>query len=219
MSEPTSAADSADEFFAAVAAGDTPTVRTLLDDEPALLAAMAPGGVRAPLIALYNAHGPLANELAARSEPLDVHEASAFDDNGRLRTLLLEDPSSVRAWSVDGWQPLHLASYFGRTEAARQLLDDDADPNSHSRNSSRATSLHCAAAGRHSDIVWLLIGSGADVSARQHNGVTALHTAAAQCDVESVRALLAAGADPDEPDDVGASARSLAAPEIAALLD
>lgn len=191
----------------------------LLDDEPALLAAMAPSGVRAPLIALYNEHGPLADELAARSAPLDVHEASAFDDNGRLRAVLLEDPSLVRSWSVDGWQPLHLAGYFGRTEAARQLLDDDADPNCHSRNSSHATPLHCAVAGRHSEIVWLLIGSGADVSARQQHGLTALHTAAAKRDGESVRALLAAGADPNAPDDAGASARSLASGEIAALLD
>lgn len=219
MSEPTSAADSADDFFTAVAAGDTAMVRALLDEEPALLAAMAPSGVRAPLIALYNAHRPLADELAGRSAPLDVHEASAFDDNGRLRALLLEDPDLVRSWSVDGWQPLHLASYFGRTEAARQLLDDDADPNAHSRNSSRATAVHCAAAGVHSEIVWLLIGSGADVSARQQNGLTALHTAVAKLDSESVRALLAAGADPEALDDNGASARSLATPEIAVLFD
>jgi hypothetical protein len=211
-------ADSVEDFFAAVTEGQTDVVRAMLDQEPALLAAMALSGVRAPLIALYNEHDALADELAARSAPLDVHESSAFDDNGRLRTVLRENPGAVRAWSLDGWQPLHLASFFGRTEAARQLLDEDAEVNSHSRNPSRATPLHCATAGRHSEVVWLLIGSGADVSARQEHGLTPLHTAAAKADAESVRALLAAGADPDAVDANGASARMLAPPEIAALL-
>ena len=159
-----SAADRADQFFAAKAAGDVARpdaahdrrgdfaqhrvdvdlVRSLLDDEPTLLATVSAEGVRAPLTALYAGHPALADELAARSEPLDVHEASAFDDNGRLRVLLAEDPGWVRAWSVDGWQPLHLAAYFGRVEAVRQLLDLDAPVDDSSRNPLQVTALHAA---------------------------------------------------------------------------
>ena len=140
-----SAADRADQYFAAVEAGDVDLVRILLDEEPTLLATVSGEGVRAPLTALYAGHPALADELAARSEPLDVHEASAFDDNGRLRILLAEDPGWVRAWSVDGWQPLHLAAYFGRVEAVRQLLDLDAPVDDSSRNPMRVTA---AARGR-----------------------------------------------------------------------
>lgn len=214
-----SPADIADTFFAAVAGGETDTVRSMLDDEPALLAALSPTGVRPPLIALYHGHYALADELAGRSAPLDVHESSAFDDNGRLRAVLLENRDAVNSWSMDGWQPLHLAAYFGRTEAARQLLDDDASVAAHSRNNSMATPLHCAAAGQHSEIVWLLIGSGADVDARQRRGRTALHVAAARGDVESIKALRAAGADTGVRDDDGALPRTAAAADIQALFD
>ena len=205
-----SAADRADRFFAAVEAGDVDLVRILLDEEPTLLATVSAEGVRAPLTALYSRHPALADELAARSEPLDVHEASAFDDNGRLRTLLAEDPGWVRAWSVDGWQPLHLASFFGRVEAVRQLLDLDAPVDDSSRNPMRVTPLHAAASGSHSEIVWLLVASGARVDARQRLGWTPLHAAAANGDAESVRALLSGGASPDIANDEGHTARDLA---------
>lgn len=213
-----SAADRADRFFAAVEAGDVDLVRNLLDEEPTLLATVSAEGVRAPLTALYARHAALADELAARSEPLDVHEASAFDDNGRLRVLLAEDPGWVLAWSVDGWQPLHLASYFGRVEAARQLLDLDAPVDDASRNPMRVTPLHSAASGAHAEIVWLLVASGARVDARQRHGWTPLHAAAANGDAESVRALLSGGASPDIANDDGHTARDLARDDAVPLL-
>jgi ankyrin repeat protein len=204
------AAESALQFFAAVKAGDTATVRLLLDEEPTLLAAVSPSGVRAPLAALASGYNVLADELAARSGELDVHEASAFDDSGRLRTLLLANPGAVNDWSLDGWQPLHVAAYYGRVEAVRQLLDANAPVFDPSRNGYRATALHCAAAGSHAEIVWLLIASDADVNVRQAGGRTALHLAAANGDVESVRALLSAQAQRDLADENGQTARDLA---------
>lgn len=214
-----SAADRAEQYFAAVDAGDTDTVRVLLDEEPALLATVSTDGVRAPLTALYAGHPALADELAARSQPLDVHEASAFDDNGRLATLLAEDPGWVRAWSVDGWQPLHLAAYFGRTEAVRQLLDLDAPVDDSSRNPMQLTALHAAASGSHAEVVWLLVASGARVDARQSRGGTPLHAAAANGDAESVRALLSGGASPDIANDDGVTARDLARDRAVPLLN
>lgn len=218
MSTP-SAADRVERYFAAVEAGDVDGVRVLLDEEPALLATVSAVGVRAPLTALYAGHAALADELAGRSEPLDVHEASAFDDNGRLRVLLVEDPGWVRAWSVDGWQPLHLAAYFGRVEAVRQLLDLDAPVDDSSRNQMQVTALHAAASGSHAEIVWLLVASGARVDARQSHGWTPLHAAAAKGDAESVRALLSGGASPDIANDDGHTARDLARGAAAPLLN
>lgn len=215
---PQSATDSVEAFFDAIADGDTATVRVLLDDEPMLLAAVSAEGVRAPLAALYAGHAQLGDELAGRSAPLDAHEAAAFDDNGRLRTLLLENPGAVAAWSVDGWQPLHLAAYFGRVEAARQLLDDDAPPDEPSRNTLRVTPLHAAASASHSEIVWVLIASGASVNSRQRGGSTPLHLAALAGDVDSVQALLSGGADRDLENDAGHRPLDVATPEVQALL-
>ena len=200
---PPTAADSAEAFFEAVTEGDIAGVRAFLDNEPTLLAAVSPDGVRAPLAALYAGHASLADELAGRSAPLDVHESAAFDDNGRLRTLLLENPGAVAAWSLDGWQPLHLTAYFGRVESVRQLLDEDAPPDEPSRNTLRVTALHAAASASHGEIVWLLIASGASVNSRQRGGSTALHLAAAAGDADSVQALLSAGAAVDLTNDAG----------------
>lgn len=215
---PPTAADSVDAFFLAVADGGTAAVRAFLHDEPTLLAAVSPDGARAPLAALYAGHMALADELAGRSAPLDVHESAAFDDNGRLRALLRENPGAVAAWSLDGWQPLHLAAYFGRVEAVRQLLDLDAPVDEPSRNTLRVTALHAAASASHSEIVWLLIAAGASVNSRQRGGSTALHLAAAAGDADSARALLSAGAKADAKNDAGHKPADVATPQIRALL-
>ncbi|MCW2529578.1 MAG: Ankyrin [Pseudonocardiales bacterium] len=215
---PATAADAVESFFEAIAEGNTASVRGFLDDEPTLLAAVSPEGVRAPLAALYAGHAPLADELAGRSDPLDVHESAAFDDNGRLRTLLRENPGAVAAWSLDGWQPLHLAAYFGRTEAVRHLLDEDAPPDEPSRNSLRVTPLQAAASASHSEIVWLLIAEGASVDSRQRGGSTALHLAAAAGDVDSVQALLSGGASKNAENDAGHRPVDVATDAVKGLL-
>ena len=72
------------EFFAAITAGDVDRVRRLLDEDPGLLHNAGPNGASPALTALYNGHGPLADELAARTGELSVFEAAAFDDTARL---------------------------------------------------------------------------------------------------------------------------------------
>lgn len=197
----------AESFFAAIATGDVTAVRALLDQAPELLAQSGPEGESPALAALYRGHGPLADELAARQGPLSIFEAAAFDDAERIAELLLAEPAALESWSADGWQPLHLAAYFGRSEAARALLDADAGVHEASRNARAAYPLHSAAAGSAPELVWILIASDAEVDARQGDGRTALHLAAGHGDTESVRALLAAGADPDAADAEGRSAR------------
>jgi ankyrin repeat protein len=198
------------EFFAAIAVGEVDRVRQMLDDDPALLGNLGPDGASAALTALYNGHAPLADELAARTGELSVFEAAAFDDTARLAELIAADRSVIGAWSGDGWQALHLAAYFGRAEAARMLLDADAEVAEPSRNELAVQPLHAAAAGGHSELVWILIASDAPVQARQRGGWTPLHSAAANGDLESVRALLSAGADSATPNDEGRTPIELA---------
>jgi ankyrin repeat protein len=206
-------------LVAAVIDGDVDTVRSLLDEDPSLLAQTGPDGESLPLTALYHGHHRLADELAARSGELSVFEAAAFDDTERLEELIRADPSQLQAWSPDGWQPLHLAAYFGRTEAARVLLDADADPSEPSRNAQQVHPLHAATAGQHSELVWLLIASDAAVNARQRGGWTPLHAAAANGDAEIVRTLLVAGADREAANDDGSRPVELATdPAVRELL-
>lgn len=199
------------QFFTAIEAGDVARVRALLDADPLLLAESSSDGASPALAALYAGHRALADELAARSGPLSIFEAAAFDDTERLAELIRADRSVVAEWSSDGWQPLHLAAFFGRVEAARALLDADAPVGEPSRNAMTVQPLHAAAAGRHGELVWILIASDADVAARQQHGWTPLHSAAANGDLESVQALLSAGADPDSTNDDGVTPRDLAA--------
>ncbi len=209
----------AERFVAAIQAGELAEVRALLDADPSLLRQPGPGGASMPLTALYAGHPPLADELAARSGELSVFEAAAFDDTERLAELIRADSGLVEEWSADGWQPLHLAAYFGRTEAARLLLDADAPVAEPSRNSASVQPLHAATAGRHAELVWLLIASDAPVDARQPGGWTPLHAAAANADLESIRALRAVGADPAAVNDDGQTPADLTTdPDVLAAL-
>ncbi len=57
------------------------------------------------------------------------------------------------------------------------------------------TPLHAAAAGRHLEVIAILLAHGANVNARQQGGWTALHAAAQNGDVEIAKLLIAHGAD------------------------
>ncbi len=209
----------AERFVAAVRAGRVDEVRSLLDADPTLLWQPGPDGASAALTALYAGQPMLADELAARAGELSVFEAAAFDDTERLAELIRADAGVVAEWSADGWQPLHLAAYFGRAEAARMLLDADAPVAEPSRNELAVHPLHSATAARHAELVWLLIASDAPVDVPQRGGWTPLHAAAANADLESIRALRAVGADPDAVTDDGRTPADLTTdPDVLAAL-
>ena len=117
-------------------------------------------------------------------------------DTQRMEELLTGNRSLVSAVSTDGWTPLHLAGIFsGKGDAARLLLNKGASATARSTNQMANTPLHAAAAGKHADLVKLLIEHGANANARQHGGWAPLHSAAQNGDLESAHALINAGAD------------------------
>lgn len=151
-----------------------------------------------PLLeAVYRRDRADVERLLAQAPELDVHEAAALGRGERLRELLATQPELARAWSPDGFTPLHLVAFFsGDAECARLLLDAGADPDTRARNAMEVTPLNSAAASGQRALAALLLDRGADVHASQHGGYSTLHSAAANGDVELAELLLERGADP-----------------------
>jgi ankyrin repeat protein len=128
------------------------------------------------LDALYQGNRQRADEILAGDPELNVFEAAAVGRTERLRELLDGDPSLANAFGDDGFHPLGLACFFGHVDAARVLLEDDADVNALSRNAHiKTAAIHAAAAAnetgvdetRRYELVKLLLEHGADPNLRQ----------------------------------------------------
>jgi uncharacterized protein len=155
--------------------------------------------VPSPLLqALYEGKTDEARAIAAGRSELDVFEAAAIGDVGRLHVLLDDDPDLAAAWSEDGFTPLHYAAFFGHPAAAKLLVDRGADLEARSTNTQfalDAAPLHSASAAGQLQVCEVLLDAGADVNAVQHGGYTALLDAAANQNEELVEFLLERGAD------------------------
>lgn len=93
-------------------------------------------------------------------------EACAKGDVERLRGLLANDPSLVRADRPNarhrGWTGLHSAAQGGHLETVRLLLDHGADPNAREEGDNTYP-LHWSAASRSLEAVRALLDAGGDV--------------------------------------------------------
>src|SRR5688572_18599142 len=108
--------------------GDVDGFRPLLADEPQLANARDEKGVSLLMLACYHRQTAIAS-LLAEARPLDVFEAAALGAKDRLVQLCREHPERVHARSPDGFQPLHLAAFFGGVEALHELIVRGADVN------------------------------------------------------------------------------------------
>lgn len=185
-----------DDLITAVNADDAERVAALVAEDPALAMARDKRGVSAVMLSRYRFSRPVTDALLAADPDLDVFEAATLGYADRLRSCLDDDPSLARAFSPDGFNALHLAAFFGKTESTRILLEAGAEVNVYSRNDFGVQPLHSAAAGRHHEVCRLLVAAGADLDARQREDYTPLHEAAQHGDVELVELFLSAGADP-----------------------
>jgi ankyrin repeat protein len=190
-------------FFAAVDSGATDRVEAMLAADPTLAEARGPDDVSALLHARYRFDRPTLDALLAADPAMDVFDAAALGHLDRLRHRLEEDPDRASAFAADGFTALHLAAFFGKPEAARELLAAGASPTTYGTNAFANQPLHAAAAGRHIEVCRILLAAGAPVDATQHGGFTPLHEAAQSGDVELVELFLSAGADPRRPADDG----------------
>lgn len=203
-------ASTSDDLFGLIDAGDTAAVRALLTEQPWLAAERDDEGVSPLLRARYRMDKGMIAAVRPHVERLNVFEAATFGDLDRLTELLAEDPELVDTISGDGFTPLHLAAFFGLSDAVRLLLARGTLVDRNGTGWMTGTALHAGASGGHASVVRLLLGAGADPNNRQQHGYTPLHSAAANGDLESVELLLDAGADPAAANDEGETALILA---------
>ncbi len=185
------------ELFESIRAGDHAKVESMVDADPALLAAVDENGLGPFTVARYSRQNAIAEMLLRKGVSLDIFAAAMAGVEQRIIELLAEDRSRVSTYSHDGWTPLHLAAFFGNHGCAEVLLANAADVHATSRNSMQNTPLHAAAAGRQLKVATVLLAHAADVNARQNSGWTPLHSAAQNGDIEMLKLLLAHGADPE----------------------
>lgn len=194
----------------------------MVSADPSLVEARSRTGDSAILTAVYHRQKEIVNLLVSRGVSLTVFEACAAGEYERVERLLDEDPSSIGAYSQDGWTPLHLASFFGHRKIAEFLIGHGADVKAKSTNSNSNTPLHAALAGNHKFVAGLLMGAGADVDAADAEGWRPLHIAAFNNNLDAMKTLIAQGADVNAVNREGKSALSLAQEknqrEAAALL-
>jgi len=197
-------------LLTAIRSRDRATIERMLQEDPALASHRAAGGESLVLYACYIGASELAPLLLRGQAPLAA-EAAALGDVHALRTAIEDDDDTRVLRSSDGWTPLHLAAFFGHTDAVALLIDLGAPLNALSTNATRNTPLHASLAGAtNAAIVRRLVIAGADVEARGAHGITPLHLAASRGDQALCELLVARGADPQARMDDGNTPSTLA---------
>jgi ankyrin repeat protein len=191
-------------FLNLIRSGETAEVAAVAEEDPSLVTCRDAQGVSAFLWSIYSRQPLIRDFLLTRLADLDIFEASAVGDCGRIERLLQQDAVLVHQTSGDGWTPLHLAAAFGGPQATALLLAHGAQVNQLSSNPMHNQPLHaCIALSRDCETARILIAQGADVNRAQAGGYSPLHQAAAAGLEELTGILLQAGADPGKVCDQG----------------
>lgn len=183
------------QFFAAIQDNDVEKLKALLAAEPELVNARTQSGVSGILLATYYNRPAMVQELLAHNDQLDVFEAAATGQTGRVATLLDEQPDRINAIAPDGFTPLGLAAFFNHLEVVELLLARGADVNLPSQNAQHVMPLHSSVAVENIAITQALLAHGADVNATQTDDFTPLLEAAHNGQLVMVQLLLEHGAD------------------------
>lgn len=199
------------KYFQDIREGNAEGVEERLKRWPSWATERNPEGISPLMMALYHQQSAIIRLLLSKGIELDIHEASALGQDGRVRLLLELDPELLNSYSADGFTPLHLASFFDEPDVVNVLLEAGANPRLEAHNYLHVQPIHSAAAGRNVHIVEKLLEAGADVNAAQQHEFTALHAAAQEGLEDMARMLVRHGADRSALDDKGRTPADLAA--------
>jgi uncharacterized protein len=155
------------------------------------------------LQAKYRGNTARVDELLNSGVTLNIFEAAATGQTGRVREIIAASPDMLNAYAPDGFHPLGLAAFFGNKATVEALLQAGADVNQQSREAMRVSALHSSAAARRPDIAQLLLARGANANLRAQGGITVFHEAAATGQIDLAEMLLKHGADMNTQDDSG----------------
>jgi ankyrin repeat protein len=183
------------EFIDAATQGNVAKVNEMLRADPSLANAKDQSGLSVIMKATYHGKRDVVDALLASGVELNIFEAAATGQTGRVEALTKEDPTLVSSYSPDGFTALSFAAFFSHAETVNALLAAGAPVNAASRETMKLTPLASALAAERNDIARALIEHGADVNAKAENDLTPLHTAAARGNLESARLLLEHCAD------------------------
>jgi len=147
-------AESPDNLFAAIEAGDVARVDALLRARSALANARNAGGITPLLTAVYYGKREIADLLLRAGAEIDLFAAAALGQTARLDALLREQSARVFAHSADGWTALPLAADDGDVELVEALLARGAEVNP--REEKGKTPLALAVAAGHGEAADLL---------------------------------------------------------------
>ncbi len=195
-------------FLKLIQSGDTARIADAVESDPALVEYRDPLGVSALIWSIYTGQAMvrdfLRTKLLARGVPLDLFEAAAVGDGGRLQEIVRADSSATNSFSGDGWTALHLVAAFGTPSAAQVLIACGARVDAVSKNAQRNQPLHAALAlGRNRETIELLLAHGADADAVQVGGYTPIFSAATANRKDLAELLIQHGANPHRKNDQG----------------
>lgn len=167
----------------------------LLSTHPNLASQTTSHQISPILLACYYKKPQMAKAIAEFVTELSIFDACAIGKFDDVTLLVFKDPQLVNSFSVDGFTPLGLASYFGHEDIARFLILKGADVNVPSKNGFNVFPIHSAVAAGNFNITHMLLEAGAYPNVCQRSGVAPLHTAAQLGDIELIILLLEHGAE------------------------
>lgn len=165
--------------------------------------ARAGAGVTALQIASERGDRDVSEALLAGGATLDIHSAAALGMARQMREMLREDDSLAHA--RDRYRratPLYYASLQNQKDAARLLLNYEADINATTNTGN--TAVHVASAAPARRTLEFLLDEGGDVNARNYKLQTPLHYAVEEWwaeGSETMKLLILHGADVSAKDE------------------